>query len=141
MEIDPRISTEKVWKVLLEKISHPDRFLDVKDVVARISDDGLGTYREMTTCFMTATGKPERRVIENIYALEDKLEVLFIVIGDENEHVNAIITNPDGSRKLEFFLRNATTKERVPWDVPKFAPLTGVKKVLDKAASLQEEDL
>ena len=67
----------------------------------------------MTTGFNAANGKPEVRVIENIYDLEDVLEVLFVVINEENEHVNAIVTDENGKRSLTFFLRNATTKERV----------------------------
>jgi hypothetical protein len=72
----------------------------------------------MTTMFNTANGLPEKRIIENIYLFKDILEVLFVVIGDENEHVNAITTDENGVRHLEFFLRNVETKQRVFWHVP-----------------------
>jgi len=119
IEIDDDLSTEKVWQVLESKVLRPDLFLPVEDIVTRPSDDGKGTYREMTTKFNTANGLPERRVIENIYCLKDVLEVLFVVVDDKNEHVNAITTAPNGKRSLEFFLRDAVTRERVDWYVPK----------------------
>jgi len=137
IEIEDELTTAKIWEVLLRKIQRPDEFLPVVDVVARPSDDGKGTYREMTTAFNTANGLPERRVVENIYALEDKLEVLFVVLDDANEHVNAITTNPEtGKRSLEFFLRSVATKERVHWHVPKAVVHGGIAKVLEKARLL-----
>jgi hypothetical protein len=87
----------------------------------------------MTTQFNTANGMAERRVIENIYTNKEDLEVLFVVIDDKNEHVNAITTSADGKRSLEFFLRDATTKERVNWYVPKAVVHGGISKVLEKA--------
>ncbi len=136
IEIEDTLSTEKIWSVLLQKIQRPQDFLPVTDVITRPSDDGKGTYREMTTGFNAANGRPEVRVIENIYALEEVLEVLFVVINDPNEHVNAIVTDEKGKRSLTFFLRNATTKERVNWYVPKAVVHQGIANVLDKARSL-----
>ena len=87
----------------------------------------------MTTTFNTANGLPERRVIENIYALHDVLEVLFVVENNENEHVNAITINEKGNRQLEFYLRNAATKKRGDWKVPKAVVLGGINAVLKMA--------
>lgn len=132
-EIEESLPTDKVWEVLLHKIKHPDQFLPVSDVVTRVSDDGLGTYREMSIALPTGG---LTRIIENIYAHKDALEVLFVVCGDVNEHVNAISVNADGKRVLEFYLRNAATKERVFWKVPKKIALGGILKVLEMARSL-----
>jgi hypothetical protein len=38
-------------------------------------------------------------------------------------------------RRLEFFLRDKTTKERVPWPAPKHVALGGILKVLKAAES------
>lgn len=132
VDIEPDISTEKVWEVLLVKIQRPDLFLPVKDIVLRPSADGKGTYREMT---LAAPGNPERRIIENIYAIgAPQWEVLFDVVDDENEHVNAIICDSaTGSRKVEFFMRNTKSRERVPWSAPKAVVHGAISKVLQAA--------
>lgn len=128
ISIDDDITTDQVWAALEIKVLRPDQFLPVTDVVTRPTDDGKGTYREMTTAFNSVNGLPERRIIENIYCLKDQLEVLFVVIDDKNEHVNAIITTADGKRTLDFFLRDAVTKERVEWSyAPKKLVLGGIQ--------------
>ena len=131
LTIEAGVSSESVWTVLLQKIQQPNLFLPVKDVIARPSADGKGTYREMT---LVAPGAPERRIIENIYTTGEPLyEVLFVMVDDENEHVNAITTDASGARKLEFFMRNSKTKERVPWPAPKAVVTGGIEKVLKAA--------
>lgn len=121
------ISTAQVWKALLIKIKEPNLFLPVSDVTTRPSDDGRGTYREMSI--------GPNRMIENIYADEALLEVKFVVEGDVIEHVN-IIHAKDGVRTLEFYKRHSQTGERVHWDAPKRLALGGVEKVLEMARTL-----
>jgi len=133
IEIEDSLADDEVWKVLEFKVTSPQTFLPVTDVVHRPSDDGKGTYREMTTMFNAANGLPERRIIENIYCLKDKLEVLFVVCDDKNEHVNAININSEGKRQLEFYLRDAATKERVEWLAPKAVVHNGIAAVLRMA--------
>lgn len=134
IRIEDGVSNDDVWEVLLNKIQNPDLFLPVVDVVKRVSDDGNGTYREMTTAFQVAHGMPsERRIIENIYADKDRLEVRFRHVDDENEVVNAILVDETGQRRLEYFLRNAASRERVHWAAPKKVGLGGIQSVLDKA--------
>lgn len=59
------------------------------------------------------------------------------VIGSPNEHVNLITTDgATGVRKLEFFVRDKTTKERMPWSVPKHVAHGGILKVLKAAESM-----
>lgn len=48
--------------------------------------------------------------------------------------MNQIITSPQGTRTLEFFLRDKETKERVPWQAPRHMAHGGIVKVLTKAA-------
>jgi hypothetical protein len=69
IEIEDSLPTELVWEELCLKIQHPEQYLPVTDVLTRPSEDGQGTYREMTTAFNAASGLPERRIIENIYAV------------------------------------------------------------------------
>lgn len=121
------ISTEQVWKALLIKIKEPNLFLPVTDVITRPSEDGRGTYREMSL--------GPNRIIENIYADEALLEVKFVVENDIVEHVNIIHTN-NGVRTLEFYKRHSQTGERVQWDAPKQVGLGGIEKVLEKARTL-----
>jgi hypothetical protein len=136
MEIPEAIATDKVWEVLLIKIKQPDLFLPVSDVLTRPSDDGLGTYREMTAPNKT-------RVFENIYADESIHEVKFRVADDAAEHVNVIVTKDGcnggaGVRTLEFYKRLSTSEGevKVHWAVPGKMALGGIQKVLDMAATL-----
>lgn len=129
MDIPDDITTEKVWQVLLVKIKQPNLFLPVTDVVTRVSDDGVGTYREMSL--------GPNRITENIYYDETILEVNFIVANDPNEHVNIIVVDKDtGKRTLEFYKRNSDTKERVHWAVPAKTGLAGMGKIFDMARTL-----
>lgn len=80
-----------------------------------------------------------KRIIENIYIDMEKLEVIFSTVGGTSEHVNAITTDENGVRKLEFFVRDKVTKERVEWDVPWQLPLGGIQKCLDRARCILEE--
>jgi hypothetical protein len=110
--------------VLVHKVQHPEHYLPVTDVLARPSDDGKGTYREMSL--------GPRRIIENIYCDESKL----VGVDAPSEHVN-LITDAHGVRRLEFFLRDKATKERVPWEVPKAVAVGGIAKVLAAAKAAQ----
>ena len=56
------------------------------------------------------------------------------VIDSPHEHVNLITTDSQGVRRLEFFLRDKATKERVPWSAPKHLAHGGILKVLAAAA-------
>ena len=128
--IPEEISIEQVWKVLLIKIQQPNLFLPVTDVVTRPSDDGKGTYREMSL-------GPNRRISENIYFDESKLEVKFVVADDIIEHVNIIHTNAtNGERTLEFYKRHSQTGERTPWDVPKSVCLTAQARMFEIARTV-----
>jgi len=119
--------------VLKEKVLAPQFFLPVEDVVTRPSDDGRGTYREMT---LNHNGN-ERRIIENIYCDESIFEVKFCVVDDPTEHVNIITADETtGLRRLEFYLRNKETKERAHWHAPKVVGQGGIAKVLEKARTI-----
>ena len=127
--IPEEITTEQVWKVLLLKIEQPNLFLPVTGVITRPTDDGKGTYREMSMGPHT--------ICENIYTDESKLEVKFVVTDDIIEHVNIIHTNAtSGERTLEFYKRHSQTGERTPWEVPKSACLDAIAKVLDYARTV-----
>ena len=76
IEIDDSLPTALVWEVLCHKVLSPQDYLPVTDVLTRPSDDGKGTYREMTTAFNAANGLPERRIIENIYTVSSHLSLL-----------------------------------------------------------------
>ena len=71
VEIDPALSSERVWAVLERKVQRPQDYLPAEDVVARPNGDG-GTYREMTVM--------GSRIIEDIYCTgAPQYEVLFKV--------------------------------------------------------------
>lgn len=129
IEIPAHVSNEKVWEVLLLKIQKPNLFLPVTDVLTRTSDDGCGTYREMSL--------GPNRIIENIFTDASIHEVKFVVNNDEYEHVNIILTDPvTGTRTLEFYKRHSISKEKVSWAAPKKVVLGGIAKVLGMAATL-----
>ena len=128
VEIVESLSSERIWEVLIDKIQHPNSYLPVTDVKCRVSDDGLGTYREMT---FISSGNI---IIENIYADREIFEVKFVVKDDEKEHVNIILTSAEtGQRRLEFYARHSVTKERVFWSAPRLLAIGGINKVLEKA--------
>ncbi len=129
LEIPTEISNEKLWDALIIKIEKPQLMLPVTDVIHRVSDDGVGTYREMSV--------GPKRMIENIYS--DKLiwEVVFKSVTGDTEIVNIINTNTaTGVRNLEFFMRDSITKERIHWAAPKSLGLGGIQKTLELARSL-----
>ena len=136
VEIEDSLPTEKVWTILLDKIQRPDKYLPVTDVVARPSDDGKGTYREMTIKMPSADGFEVRRIIENIYADESTHEIQFVVTNVDKIHINKIISTSEGKRTLEFYLRKKDSEERVFWDVPKNVAIGGINTVLQKAREL-----
>jgi hypothetical protein len=107
-------------------------FLPVKVHVVRVSDDGFGTYREMS---LLAT--PEQKIVENIYHNNVDL-VRFVVVGDEAEHVNVIVDEGAGVRSLQFLKRNTATLERVHWPAPLALAVGGINRVLARARALQE---
>ncbi len=121
------ITTDAVWEILIDKISHPYRYLPVTDVITRPSDDGIGTYREMSL--------GPRRIIENIY--HKPYEVKFCVTNDESEHVNVIHIEPN-NRSVEFYLRNTKTLERMHWSAPKPMVLAAITKIYEAARLLQD---
>ncbi len=129
-DIPDDISNEKLWQVLLIKIKQPNLFLPVGDVVTRVSDDGLGIYREMT---LLSTGS---KIIENIYTNDSILEVSFSVVNDPTDHVNIIHTDANGRRTLEFYKRSTSTKERVHWAGPAKIGLAGMVKMFEMARTL-----
>lgn len=132
-EVPENVSTEKLWEALLIKVPQPNLFLPVFDVKSRPSDDGLGTYREMT---MNTPNGPHT-IIENIYADKSIWEIKFVVVNDTFEIVNVINIDPDsGKRTMEFYKRNSTTKEREHWAMPKAGSLLAHQKIYDYAATL-----
>ena len=127
--IPEEITTKQVWQALTVKIKQPNLFLPATDIITRQSDDGNGTYREMSV--------GPARILENIYSDESLLEVKFIVTNDIIEHVNIIHTDAStGERTLEFYKRHSQTRERVFWDVPKQGGLGAINKVLEYARTL-----
>jgi hypothetical protein len=134
LEIPSDLTNEKVWQALLIKIESPQKILPVTDVIHRVSDDGLGTYREMTV----PGPKGPIRVLENIYSDKSIWEVNFKSLTSDTEIVNLISTDPTTSvRSLEFFLRDSSTKERAYWHGPKAMGLAGIEKTFDVARSLE----
>jgi hypothetical protein len=124
--IEDSLLSASVFAVLKQKVTSPELFLPVTDVVIRVSDDGLGIYREMSI-------GPDRAKA-NIYTNESKLEIVFKLVGEETEHINAIaVDEQTGSRHLEFFARDSKSMNRVNWSAPRQVVLDGMQKVLEKA--------
>lgn len=132
MPIPSTLSTADLWVALKTKITQPNLFLPVTVLVARPSDDGKGTYREMTL--------GERVMKENIYEDVDALEVKFQIVGTNEEIVNAILTDAaTGDRTLTFFSRKIDTKERTHWIAPKAVAQNGVVKTIEHAEKMAAE--
>jgi hypothetical protein len=122
LEIDADLPTAHVMTALKEKIVNPQRFLPVTNVRCRPSDDGAGTYREMTVTM----GDKTSVMIENIYHDNVGL-VRFVVVDDPNEHINVIEHDAaTGARRLKFGKRNSTTHEAVFWCVSDGAQLDAI---------------
>ena len=132
-EVPENISTEQLWQTLLIKIPQPNLFLPVHDVKSRPSDDGLGTYREMTMNFPSGP----QTIVENIYSDKSILEIKFASANENYEIVNVIHVDADtGKRTLEFYKRNSTTKQREHWAVPKANATASFEKMYDYAVTL-----
>jgi hypothetical protein len=130
--IEESLASGHVMGALKEKILNPQMFLPVTDVVSRVSDDGKGTYREMTVNMPSGASM---RMIENIY--HNNVDVVrFCVCGDNDEHVNLIHTDATGGRHLQFFKRNTSTLEPVHWPAPMAIAIGGIQKTLDRARAL-----
>jgi hypothetical protein len=130
--IESEIPTEKVWQVLQIKITEPNLFIPVTDVVHRPSEDGLGVYREMTM--------GPNRIKENIYTDEKNLEVKFVIVDEKGEIVNRIVNDPETNvRILEFYQRDSTSKERIHWAAPKKVGISGLQKCLEMAKKMNGE--
>lgn len=97
------------------------------DVFTRPSDDGLGTYREMSM--------GDNKIIENIYHDKSTHEVKFSVVNDDVDIMNVINFHDDGTRTLELYKRKATTKERIHWAVPKHVSLAAINKIFELATT------
>jgi hypothetical protein len=131
-EIENEIPTEKVWQVLLIKITEPNLFIPVTDVVHRPSDDGVGTYREMSM--------GPHRIIENIYPDKENFEIKFVDVDENSEIVNRIVIDPASkSRSLEFYKRDSTSKQRIHWAIPRKGGEEGIRKCLEMAKKFQEK--
>jgi hypothetical protein len=130
--IEESLASLHVMAALKEKILNPQNFLPVTDVISRVSEDGKGTYREMTVNMPSGSSS---RMIENIYH-NDVDVVRFCVCGDNNEHVNFIHTDATGGRHLQFFKRNTSTLEPVHWPAPMAVAVGGIHKVLERARAL-----
>ena len=86
-----------------------------------------------------------RRVYETIWFDHANLEVSAIAVhgeginadGQQQEIVNAITTDDEGVRKLEFFVRDVETKERKEWTVPKREILVSIEKVFARCQHIK----
>ena len=136
VDIEDSLPNEKIWTILLRKIQRPQDYLPVFDVITKPTEDGNGTYREMSIEVQTKDGVETKRIVENIYAYESSYEVQFVVLSNDSIHINKIITSPEGKRTLEFYLRLKDSEERVPWNAPRDIALKGINAVLQKAREL-----
>ena len=90
----------------------------------------------------------KRRVVETVWFDPVKLEVSCIAVredgivdeGHQEEIVNAITTDEAGVRKLEFFLRDAETKDRHEWSVPKSHTLATIAKCFEKCNAIKAKE-
>lgn len=99
------VTTEKVWKALVLKITRPDIFVPATDLILRTNVDG-STYREMTV-----GGK---RMIENVYIDEAKLEIRAEIVDGEDEYVNCIVVDETGDRYIELYKRRRLDLPALP---------------------------
>ena len=135
-----------VMTALREKTVRPDLFLPVKDVVTRPIEGGI--YREMTFAAGPMVGQVMK---EHIFVDDKDRTVIFHVqpgsaAGEQGtEHMNEIVEHAGTEAgapttySVDFYLRDATTKQRVPWHAPKALALGGIEKVIARARVLQQE--
>lgn len=106
LQIPDDVPTEKVWKALILKITRPDLFVPAVDLVIRSNADG-STYREMTV-----GGK---RMIENVYIDEAKMEIRAEIVDGEDEYVNCIVIEEEtGDRLIELYKRRRLNLPPLP---------------------------
>lgn len=150
--IPAKISDRALMDILIIQISRPKEFLlRVEDVLLRASDDGLGnssfqgkrnlccvpfhclTYNVLGFYREYSLGKLRKR--ENIYVDQEKFEIRHVDVIDGLEMVNCITTDENGTRKLEYFLRDAVTHERQYWNIPLGYVIGATKSCIGRAGN------
>eukprot|EP01118_Nematostelium_gracile_P009261 TRINITY_DN310_c0_g1_i2.p1 TRINITY_DN310_c0_g1~~TRINITY_DN310_c0_g1_i2.p1 ORF type:complete len:136 (+),score=37.64 TRINITY_DN310_c0_g1_i2:33-440(+) len=120
--VDSSISFESIWKHMVEKIYHPDRFLPVTNVTA-IDKDGY-VYREMTA--------PDHRVVkENIYRDEETGKIRFVATDRDEVVINQFHKD---TRVIEYWLEN-NAGQRINWPFLKKPVLDSINKTIEFAKS------
>ena len=127
-----------LWKAMVEKVYHPDRFLPVTDVLAVDKTDPASNqayvHREMT--FQPPKG-PSVRLKENIYFDEETGRIDFLATDDGSNIVNCVDKKTGVIRYYKETSRGSN--EKMDWvgtklDVPKPILIT-----IEKASEYAKE--
>lgn len=163
-DIPANISDRALMEILVIQIWRPKEFLlRVEDVLIRTSDDGLGNSlsdrKRYISCLLPpcktqliifcwtllltfdnsghyrefSLGTTRKR--ENIYVDLEKLEIRFVDVIDGLEMVNCITTDTNGTRRLEYFLRDGVTHERKFWNIPLGYIIGATKSCIGRAGN------
>eukprot|EP00271_Cylindrocystis_brebissonii_P001046 TRINITY_DN11292_c0_g1_i1.p1 TRINITY_DN11292_c0_g1~~TRINITY_DN11292_c0_g1_i1.p1 ORF type:complete len:138 (-),score=25.63 TRINITY_DN11292_c0_g1_i1:583-996(-) len=111
-----------LWKVMVEKIYHPDKFLPVTDVSYETTADGV-VHRKMT---MIAT---KESVKEDITTDESTGIIKFAHVDDDIVIVNEIHKE---DMTIEYYQTNKAG-QRIPWEVPVGMVAKAIQMTIDMA--------
>lgn len=129
IRIPDDLKISKVWKALLIEIKQPHLFLPATQVKCRLTDDGLGTFREMVV--------GREHIKESIYASEESREVRYSVEGKSIEKIHAITQDKEtGIHSVEIYQQHPITKERIQWHASKAPFVAAIEKMFEMARKI-----
>lgn len=133
------IPFQYLWKAMIEKVYHPDRFLPVMDVVAVDKTDSESnqayTYREMT---LKLTDGTAQRIKENIYCDEEGGRIDFTMTEDGKNVVNCVDKETGVIRYYKETSRG--TNERMDWVGAKLNVPEPILITIEKASKYAKEE-
>ena len=125
------VSRATLFRIMMNKIDAPDRFLPVSSVFVRPAEGDAGDdgalWRSMK--YHGAGPLSGVTIVEHIYANPAAGEIRFVGLGDDGretdlEVVNALLTKP---LRIEYYQRDRTTRARVPWDAPRDSAMRAIE--------------
>ena len=127
------VTTDALFSVLKDKVTHPGKYLPATDVTWQDGNDSDGTpfvFREMTLM--------GHRIAEKVYVDHSALRVRYVDVGKGGgtvEVINAIEATGKGGRHLAFW-QQQESGERMHWDVSKEVVQKGIQACIDAASSM-----
>eukprot|EP00271_Cylindrocystis_brebissonii_P004358 TRINITY_DN16004_c0_g1_i1.p1 TRINITY_DN16004_c0_g1~~TRINITY_DN16004_c0_g1_i1.p1 ORF type:complete len:143 (-),score=27.94 TRINITY_DN16004_c0_g1_i1:191-619(-) len=111
-----------LWKVMVDKVYHPDKFLPVTDVSCETTADGI-VHRKMTMIANKET------ITEDIVCDESSGIIKFVHVDDDKVIVNELHKE---DMTIEYYQTNKAG-QRIPWEVQSGGVAKAIQTTIEKA--------